>query len=148
MIPKLVLALAAACTLDAEFLHIEVAMKDMDCPSCSDSLGKAFEKIRGVKHVDLNVNEGTVALDLADQNRVTLEQVWDTIKRIGFTPGNTKVAVRGAVKGDKRRVSLIDQTIVIEGHAQESESVVLHGSITPPPDPRTPVKLRVDALQP
>jgi copper chaperone CopZ len=115
----------------------------MNCPSCSESLGKAFEKVRGVKHVEVSMNAGTVALDLADQNRVTLEQVWDAIKRVGFTPGDTKVIVRGAVKGDSLTISLIDKTIKFEGHAGEAENVELKGTITPPPDPRTPMKLRI-----
>ena len=144
MFPRLVLLAIAACTAHAEFLHIEVYMKDMNCPSCSESLGKAFERLHGVKHVNVSMNEGTVALDLADQNRVTLEQVWDAIKRIGFTPGDTKVIVRGAVKGDSLTISGIDKTIKVEGHAAEAENVELKGTITPPPDPRTPMKLRLD----
>jgi len=143
MFPRLLLLAMAACTARAEFLHIEVYMKDMNCPSCSESLGKAFERLRGVKHVEVSMNEGTVALDLAGQNRVTLEQVWDAIKRIGFTPGDTKVIVRGAVKGDALTISGIDKTIKIEGRAAEAENVELKGSITPPPDPRTPMKLRI-----
>ena len=144
MFPRLLLLAIVACAARAEFLHIEVHMKDMNCPSCSESLGKAFERLRGVKHVDVSMNDGTVALDLADQNRVTLEQVWDAIKRIGFTPGETKVIVRGAVKGDSLTVSMIDKTIKIEGHAAEAENAELKGTITPPPDPRTPMKLRIN----
>ena len=71
---------------------------------------KAFEKMRGVKHVDVNMNKGTVALELAEKNRVTMEQMWDTIKRIGFTPGETKVTVRGAVKERSLEISVIDKT--------------------------------------
>ncbi|MGA3185917.1 MAG: heavy metal-associated domain-containing protein [Bryobacteraceae bacterium] len=128
-------------TMQAEFLHMEVFMKDMNCPSCSESLGKAFEKMRGVKHVEVSMKDGTVVLDLADQNRVTLEQVWDTVKRIGFTPGETKVIVRGAVKDSL--ITVLEKTIGIEGSAPEGENVELKGTITPPPDPRTPIKLRI-----
>ena len=143
MLPRLLLLVMAACTAQAEFLHVEVFMKDMNCPSCSESLQKVFERLRGVKRVNVSMNDGTVALDLADQNRVTLEQVWDAIKRIGFTPGETKVIVRGTVKGDLLTISGIDKTIKIEGRAAEAENVELKGTILPPPDPRTPMKLRV-----
>ncbi len=132
-----------ACAARAEFLRVEVSMNDMNCPSCSESLGKAFEKMRGVTHVEVSMKEGTVTLDLADQNRVTMEQVWDAIKRVGFTPGNTKVTVRGAVKGSSLTISGIDKTVVIEGRAPEGESIELKGIIVPPPDPRTPLKLVV-----
>ena len=106
----LVLALFAL-TAHAEFLRVEVHMKDMDCASCSVSLEKAFEKLRGVKHVDLSMTDGSVTLELADENRITLEQIWDAIKRVGFTPGETKVTVRGAVKDDSLTISVIDKTI-------------------------------------
>lgn len=128
-------------TMQAEFLHMQVFMKDMNCPSCSDSMAKAFEKMRGVKHVEVSMNDGTVTLDLADQNRVTIEQVWDTVKRIGFTPGDTKVTVRGTVKGNSLTVN--DKTIAIEGNAPEGENIELKGTIASPPDPRSPIKLRI-----
>jgi copper chaperone CopZ len=143
MFLRLVLLLTIAFTARAEFLRVEVFMKDMNCQSCSESLGKAFERLRGVKHVEVNFKDGTVALDLADQNRVTLEQVWDAIKRVGFTPGDTKVTVRGAVKSDSLTISIIDKTIQIEGHTTDAENMELKGTITPPPDPRTPMKLRI-----
>jgi copper chaperone CopZ len=120
-------------------------MKDMDCLSCSDSLGKAFERLRGVKHVEVNAKEGSIALELADQNRVTMEQVWDAVKRVGFTPADAKVTVRGRVKGGSLMISVIDKTMEIEGSAPEGENVELKGSIAPPPDPRTPSKLRIAA---
>jgi copper chaperone CopZ len=137
----LLLLTALSFTVRAEFLSVEVFMKDMNCQSCSDSLGVAFGKIRGVSHVDVNMQAGTVALDLASGNRVMLEQIWDTIKRIGFTPGETKVTVRGTVKGST--LTVLDKAIALEGSAAEGENVELKGVITPPPDPRTPVKLRI-----
>jgi len=142
---RLILMLIVSCmTMRSEFLRIEVFMKDMNCPSCSESLGKAFEKMRGVRHVDISMDKGTVTLELADQNRLTIEQVWDAIKRVGFTPGDTKVTVRGAVQGPSFVISVIGKTIGIEGRATEGANVELKGVIAPPPDPRTPVKLRVD----
>ena len=143
MFPKLVLLLIGACMARAEFLRVEVFMKDMNCQSCSESLGKAFEKLRGVKHADVNFKDGTVTLELIDQNRVTLEQVWDAVKRVGFTPGDTNVRARGAVKADSLTISIIDKTIKIEGRAAEAENTELQGTITPPPDPRTPMKLHI-----
>jgi copper chaperone CopZ len=140
----LLLMLAALSTARAEFLRVEVFVKDMNCASCSDSLGRTFEKMRGVKHVDVSMKEGTVTLDLADQNRIAIEQVWDALKRVGFTPGDTKVTVRGAVKGASLIISVIDKTIAIEGRAPEGESVALKGIIAPPPDPRTPIILRLE----
>ncbi len=140
---RLLVLLIAACAAHGEFLRIEVFMNDMNCPSCSESLGKAFERMRGVQHVDVSIKEGAVTLSLADRNRITMEQVWDAIKRVGFTPGDANVIVRGSVKGDFLTISGIDKTIVIEGGAPDGENVELKGVIAPPPDPRTPLKLRI-----
>src|SRR5260370_6855986 len=119
---KLLLMLFILSGAHAEFLRIEVSMKDMNCASCSDSLGKAFEKMRGVRNVDVRIEKGSVALDLADGNRVALEQVWDTIKRIGFTPGETKVTVRGSVKGATLNISGIDKTIQLKATPTHAET--------------------------
>jgi copper chaperone CopZ len=143
MFPRILVLAMASLTARAEFLRMEVYMKDMQCASCSESLGKALERLRGVKHVAVSMNDGTVTLELAEQNRVTLEQVWDAIKRVGFTPGETKVVVRGAVKGGSLTISGIEKTIQIEGSAAEAENVEVKGIITPPPDPRTPIKIRL-----
>jgi len=140
---KLLLMLMALSTARAEFLRIEVSMKDMNCASCADSLAKAFEKMRGVQRVDVSMEKGTATLELAEQNRVTIEQVWDTVKRIGFTPGDTKVLVRGNVSGDSLTISVIDKTIAIEGRAPQG-GVSLKGTITPPTDPRTKITLRIE----
>lgn len=140
---KLLLMLMALSTARAEFLRIEVSMKDMNCASCADSLGKAFEKMRGVQRVDVSMEKGTATLELAEQNRVTIEQVWDTVKRIGFTPRDTKVLVRGNVSGDSLTISVIDKTIAIEGRAPQG-GVSLKGTVTPPTDPRTKITLRIE----
>ena len=139
----LFLVFAASAITRAEFLRIEVSMKDMDCATCSDSLAKALEKMHGVKQVDVNMKDRSATVQLADQNRITVEQVWDTVKRIGFTPGETRVTARGAVKGGVLTVSLISKKMDIEGRAADSESVELKGSVMPPPDPNTRLKLRL-----
>lgn len=144
MFPKLLLMLIAACTARAEFLRIEVYMKDMNCASCSDSLEQRFKKMAGVKSVEVSMDKGTVSLELEKENRIPIERVWDTIKRIGFTPGDSKAVLRGSVLGNVLKISGLDQTLQLEGHAPDGENVELKGTITPPPDPRTPLKLRVD----
>ncbi len=142
--PKvLLLLLFAAGAMRAEFLRMEVFIRDMNCPSCTDTLVAAFKKMRGVEHVEVDFKEGTVRLDLTAQNRVGLEQAWDAIKRVGFTPGETNVTVRGTVKAGKLEVPGIGKTFEIEGRAPEGDGVELKGAITPPPDPRTPLKIRL-----
>jgi hypothetical protein len=93
--------------------------------------------------VTVDFKAGTVAVELAAQNRVGVEQVWDAIKRVGFTPGETKILVRGNVIGQKLEVPEIGKTFEIEGRAAEGQGVELKGTTHPPPDPRTATRIRV-----
>ncbi len=138
------LAGLAAGALRAEFLHVEVFIRDMNCESCTDSLAGAFKRMRGVERVNVDFKAGTVALDLGPQNRVGVDQIWDAIKRVGFTPGETKVVVRGSVKASKLEVAEINKTFELDGKIPEGDQVEVKGSTTPPPDPRAPVKIRIE----
>jgi copper chaperone CopZ len=138
----LLLAITAGL-MRGEFLRVEVFMRDMSCESCSESLGSALKRLRGVENVTVDFKAGTVAVKLAPQNRVGVEQVWDAIKRVGFTPGETKVVVRGTVSGKKLDVPEVGKAFEIDGSVTEGEGVQLKGTIAPPPDPRTPIRIRI-----
>jgi copper chaperone CopZ len=127
----------------AEFLRIEVFIRDMSCESCSTSLAASLQRMRGVDKAEVDFKAGTVRLQLAEKNRIGVEQVWDSIKRVGFTPGETKVSVRGGLKASKLEVPEIGKTFEVDGHTAEGNPVELSGTITPPPDPRTPIVIRL-----
>jgi len=143
MILRIAALILAAGNIHAEFLRMEVSVTDMDCESCSVNLEGAFKRIRGVDKAEVDYKNRTVRLELAEKNRVGVEQVWDAVKRVGFTPGDTKVTVRGAVKGQKLEVPETGKTYTIEGQSTEGDSVELAGTITPPPDPRAAVVIRI-----
>lgn len=140
---KLFLLLLASGSVRAEFLKIQVTVRDMNCESCSASLESIFKRMRGVENVQIDYKAGTIQLDLAPQNRIAVEQVWDTVKRVGFSPGETKVDVRGVVGGGKIEVREANKTYQLEGRAPDGE-VEVKGAALPPPDPRTPIVIRVD----
>jgi copper chaperone CopZ len=143
MLIRIALLFIGAVAARAEFLQVEVFIRDMNCESCSESLAASMKRMRGVEKAEVDFKAGTVRLDLAEKNRVGVEQVWDAIKRVGFTPGETKIRVRGALKGSKLEVAEIGKSFEIDGRAPEGESVELNGTITPPPDPRTPIVIRL-----
>jgi copper chaperone CopZ len=134
-------------TAHAEFLHIEVFIRDMNCESCSATLAASVQKMRGVEKAEVDFKAGTVQVELAEKNRIGVEQVWDAIKRVGFTPGETTVRVRGNLKASKLEVPEIGKTFGIQFapgvRAPDRDSVEVAGAITPPPDPRTPIVIRV-----
>ncbi|SRR5579885_3237763 len=134
----LLLAITFKCR--AEFLEIRVFIRDMNCQSCSESLAGSLKRMPGVEEASIDYAKGTVALKLASENRLGPEQIWDSIKRVGFTPGETEVRVRGSVKDGKLEVS--GKTFEIDGKVS-GENIELKGSTAPPPDPRTPIRIKV-----
>ena len=139
----LISAALAAGLMQAEFLRIEVSITDMNCASCTETLVGSFKRMRGVERVEADSQAWTVRLDLAAGNRIGVEQAWDAIKRVGFTPGETRVTVRGVMKAGKLEVPETGKIFDIEGSPPVGEDVEINGAITPPPDPRTPVKIRL-----
>jgi copper chaperone CopZ len=138
-----ILLLIGSCVIHAEFLHIQVSVRDMNCESCSESLSSILKRMRGVENVDIDYKAATVRLDLAPENRVSVEQVWDALKRVGFTPGATKVDVRGVVSSGRIEVREANKTYRVEGRAADGETEI-KGTTEPPPDPRTPIVIRVE----
>ena len=138
-----ILLLISTCGIRAELLHVQVSVRDLNCESCSESLGSILKRMRGVDNAEIDYKAGTVRLDLAPQNRIGIEQVWDAIKRVGFTPSATKVDVRGVVSGGRIEVREASKTYQIEGHVPDGEAEV-KGTTEPPPDPRTPIVIRVE----
>ena len=143
MTGRVLMLLLIAAFARAEFLRVDVAIRDMNCQPCSQSLQAALEKMRGVETVEVDFKTAVVRVKLAETTRVGIDQVWDAIKRVGFTPGETTVTVRGAVHASKLEVPETGKTFVIEGRVTEGDSVELTGTITPPPDPRTPIVIHV-----
>jgi len=137
------LLIALAVPAPAEFLEIRVFIRDMSCESCTESLAAALKRMRGVDTVDVDFKAGTVALKFAPQNRQGPDQVWDAIKRVGFTPGATDVRVRGSVKDGRLEVPETGKSFEIEGRTAAGENVELKGVTAPPPDPRTPVRIKI-----
>src|ERR1700691_5688554 len=97
----LMCAASLATGAHAEFLRVEVFIRDMNCEPCSATLAGSLQRMRGGEKAEGGFKAGTVRLVLAEKNRIGVEQVWDAIKRVGFTPGETTVSVRGALKASK-----------------------------------------------
>jgi copper chaperone CopZ len=115
----------------------------MNCQPCSENLAAAFKRMRGVESVDIDLKDGTVSLKFAAQNRLGPEQVWDAIKRVGFTPGISDVKVRGSVQDGKLQVPESGKIFALEGRAENADSVEIRGTTAPPPDPRTPISIKI-----
>src|SRR6266852_4400195 len=87
-----------AAPLGAEFLHIEQSVTGLDCASCAQSVDKTFKKMKAVETATFRMEDSVVILQLKPGNTLPLEDVRDAVKRIGYTPKEAKVTVRGETR--------------------------------------------------
>lgn len=57
----------------------------------------AVKKLEGVEQVDVSLNIGLAVITFAPDNRVTVEQVREAIRKNGFTPKEAEVRLAGRV---------------------------------------------------
>ena len=139
---RTLLFIGASLVARAEFLDIRVVIRDMDCQPCSENLSGALKRMRGVEDASVDFKAGTVNVKLASQNRLGPEQIWDAIKRVGFTPGATELRVRGSIRNGKLEVPESGKIFDIEGGAA-GENIELKGTTAPPADPRTAIRIKI-----
>ena len=93
------LALALASRpLPAELLHVEQSVGGLDCISCAQSVDRALKRIKGVEAASFRTADAVALVDLKAGNNVTMEQIRDAVKGIGYTPRSARVTVRGEAR--------------------------------------------------
>lgn len=73
---------------------------------CAHAVRVAVKKIEGVESVDVSLNGGLAVIRLAPENRVSVDQLRDAIRRNGFTPRDAEVRVTGKVVERDGRLAL------------------------------------------
>jgi cation transport ATPase len=92
--------LLAARPLPAELLHVELSVGGLDCISCAQSVDRVLKRIKGVDTASFRTADAVAILDLKPGNSVTMEQIRDAVKGIGYTPKAAKIAARGEARQD------------------------------------------------
>ena len=88
----------AAGALYAEFLHVEQSVGGLDCISCAQSVDRTLKRIKGVEKATFRTADAVAVLELKPGNTARLEEIHDAVKRIGYTPKQAKVSVRGQAR--------------------------------------------------
>ena len=94
-LPPLFAVILAAGLLGAELLHVEQPVGGLECTSCAQSADKTLKKIKGVETASFRTADGVAVVELKPGNTVPLEEIRDAVKRIGYTPKEARVTVRG-----------------------------------------------------
>lgn len=133
----------------AQFRSISIDYAGQECASCSATLTKVIQKLRGVTSVTVDPQKPVVAMELAADNRVPLSEIRDAIKRVGFTPGEARVVVRGQAinESGKRFLKPHGLEQLIELNTVEpppAANIEVEGAIPPPaPGARDTIHARI-----
>jgi copper chaperone CopZ len=129
--------------------------------TCAYAVRGALQKFSGVEKVDVSLNKGLATVTLKPGNTVRLSDVWETVRKNGFTPKHTRVVVRGeVVQGPKAEFKVTGSNEVyglsadpkapkafeeIQRHA--GKIVTLEGTLEPSKDSKTAVPLSVSGVK-
>jgi copper chaperone CopZ len=130
----------------AEFVHVEQSVTGLDCMSCAESAPRNLKKIKGVESASFRTKDSVAVLELKPGNTVTLGEIRDAVKRMGYTPAGAKVTVRGEARKDAGRwilrVTGVDADYPLDVSAgqeiRESAGTIIEGSLA---DPSGPLKV-------
>ncbi len=99
-----------AQALSAQFLEFQINFDDGGCVSCAESLKGRMERVRGVETVTLNLDEGTIRLELAPDNRVRLVPLMSRVEQGGAKALKTRLTAKGLLTDS-------GQTLALQGAA-------------------------------
>ena len=100
LLQRMFVLILASGPLSAELTHVELSLGGLECSSCAQSVDKALKRIKGVETASFRTEGAVAVLDLKPGNTVTLEQIRDAVKGIGYTPGVAKITARGQARDD------------------------------------------------
>ena len=123
--------------------------------TCAYAVRGALQKFSGVEKVDVSLNKGLATVTLKPGNTVRLTDVWETVRKNGFTPKETKVVVRGEVLGGSKTELKVTGTNEVYGlvpdpkapkamdevRRQAGKTLTVEGILEPPKDSKKAVPL-------
>lgn len=124
--------------------------------TCAYAVRVALKKFPGVESVDVSLNKGLAAVTLKPGNTVRPKELWEAIRKNGFTPKQTHVVVRGASKdgrtlvvgGTNELFDLTGEAAVLEvAKTQVGKSVTVEGNLLPAKDVKAAVPLDVKVIR-
>jgi copper chaperone CopZ len=129
--------------------------------TCAYAVRGALQKFSSVEKVDVSLNKGLATVTLKPGNIVRLSDVWDTVRKNGFTPKETKVVVRGEVVGGEKTKLRVTGTSEVYGLLADPKAqkpldelqryvgriITVEGRLDPPKDSKTAVPLVVSGVK-
>jgi copper chaperone CopZ len=127
--------------------------------TCAYAVRGALKKVAGVESVEVSLNKGLATVKLKAGNTVQPQELWEVVRKNGFTPKETRVVVRGAiaispqlqlkVSGSNQVLNLTgDAKVVQEAAKQNGNNVLAEGSLKPGKDLKAAVPMEVRTIAP
>jgi cation transport ATPase len=83
----------------AEYNQVNMTVFGMDCAPCAHAIHVSMTGIHGVNKVDVDLNTGLVAIQLAPGNAAGMQQFNQAVEKNGFTHKDTRIVARGKLTG-------------------------------------------------
>ena len=83
----------------AEYQQVDMTVFGMDCAPCAHAIHVSMKGIQGVNKVDVDLNTGLVAIQLAFGNSAAMQQFNQAVEKNGFTHKDARVVARGRITG-------------------------------------------------
>ena len=125
--------------------------------TCAYAVRVALQKYSGVASVDVSLSKGLATVKLKPGNKIRPAELWETIRKNGYTNKPNRVLVRGEIigSGNQLKVAGTDEIFTLEedpklaGEVKKlmGKSVTVEGTLTPDKDLKRPVPLRVEAIK-
>jgi copper chaperone CopZ len=127
--------------------------------TCAYAVRGALRKVAGVESVEVSLNKGLATVKLKSGNTARPQELWEVVRKNGFTPKETRVVVRGMiaispqpqlkVSGSNQVLKLTgDAKIVQEAAMQNGNTVMIEGTLKPGKDAKAVVPLEARSIAP
>lgn len=71
--------------------QIEAVVEGLGCPFCAYGLEKKFKKVKGIKNIEIDIEEGLFSFTVPVTTDMTLEEVDTRVVDAGYTPMEVKI---------------------------------------------------------
>lgn len=102
-----ILSIMTAVTLNAQRDKITTQVDGLGCPYCAYGLEKKFKKVKGIKNVKIEIEEGIFTFTVPSDTELQVEEVSNRVDLAGYTAKFIEIE-RADGKVDKMELSYAD----------------------------------------
>ena len=94
----LIITLLGTLSSEAQIQKVDQEVYGMDCAPCAYGLERGLKKMDGLQNVRVSLNDGKAYLELATENKLTLQGIQEEVKQNGFSAKKAQITISGTVK--------------------------------------------------